>query len=201
MNHIGRSPSRAIDDCCAQAVDPPADRRLRRCRSEAPMVSDWSMLARLNLSIATELPFQSRRVKRVASPRIASGVASTIADTASPDQNSLRLLCIIGENQPPAGHFQPHACMLQPSQSHVWVCAPAAACILFFYDTTKNYSRRWCSMSACGNRMKVAVPAGACRKCTSPKDCGDLWHGPMTYRDEEAPDPGLIAPGRRLKSA
>ena len=31
------------------------------------------------------------------------------------------------------------------------------ACALFFYDTTKNHSRRWCSMSACGNRMKVAA--------------------------------------------
>jgi predicted RNA-binding Zn ribbon-like protein len=30
-------------------------------------------------------------------------------------------------------------------------------CVLFFYDTTKNHSRRWCSMSACGNRMKVAT--------------------------------------------
>lgn len=32
-----------------------------------------------------------------------------------------------------------------------------AVCVLFFYDTTKNHSRRWCSMSACGNRMKVAA--------------------------------------------
>ena len=31
------------------------------------------------------------------------------------------------------------------------------ACVLVFYDTTKNHSRRWCSMSACGNRMKVAA--------------------------------------------
>ena len=31
------------------------------------------------------------------------------------------------------------------------------ACILFFYDTTKNRARRWCSMSVCGNRMKVAA--------------------------------------------
>jgi predicted RNA-binding Zn ribbon-like protein len=31
------------------------------------------------------------------------------------------------------------------------------ACVLFFYDCTKNRSRRWCSMSACGNRMKVAA--------------------------------------------
>ena len=29
-------------------------------------------------------------------------------------------------------------------------------CILFFYDTTKNRARAWCSMSACGNRDKVA---------------------------------------------
>jgi predicted RNA-binding Zn ribbon-like protein len=32
-----------------------------------------------------------------------------------------------------------------------------SACVLFFYDTTKNHSRRWCSMSVCGNRMKVAA--------------------------------------------
>jgi len=31
------------------------------------------------------------------------------------------------------------------------------ACILYFYDTTKNHARRWCSMSICGNRMKVAA--------------------------------------------
>ena len=30
-------------------------------------------------------------------------------------------------------------------------------CVLFFYDTSKNHSRRWCSMSVCGNRMKVAA--------------------------------------------
>ena len=30
-------------------------------------------------------------------------------------------------------------------------------CILFFYDTTKNHGRHWCSMSACGNRIKVAA--------------------------------------------
>lgn len=30
-------------------------------------------------------------------------------------------------------------------------------CILYFSDTTKNHSRRWCSMTACGNRAKVAA--------------------------------------------
>ncbi len=30
-------------------------------------------------------------------------------------------------------------------------------CILCFYDTSKNHSRRWCSMELCGNRSKVAA--------------------------------------------
>jgi predicted RNA-binding Zn ribbon-like protein len=30
-------------------------------------------------------------------------------------------------------------------------------CILHFYDTTKNHGRRWCSMTACGNRAKAAA--------------------------------------------
>lgn len=29
-------------------------------------------------------------------------------------------------------------------------------CILWFYDTSKNHSRRWCSMELCGNRAKAA---------------------------------------------
>lgn len=28
-------------------------------------------------------------------------------------------------------------------------------CVLFFYDTTKNRTRRWCSMDACGSRAKA----------------------------------------------
>jgi predicted RNA-binding Zn ribbon-like protein len=32
-----------------------------------------------------------------------------------------------------------------------------ADCVLHFYDTTKNHSRRWCNMAACGNRAKVAA--------------------------------------------
>ncbi len=31
------------------------------------------------------------------------------------------------------------------------------ACVLFFYDTSRNHARRWCSMTACGNRAKVAA--------------------------------------------
>jgi len=28
-------------------------------------------------------------------------------------------------------------------------------CILFFHDSTKSHTRRWCSMAVCGNRTKV----------------------------------------------
>lgn len=31
------------------------------------------------------------------------------------------------------------------------------SCVIFFYDETKNHSRRWCSMERCGNRAKVAA--------------------------------------------
>jgi predicted RNA-binding Zn ribbon-like protein len=35
-------------------------------------------------------------------------------------------------------------------------CADTASCVLYFYDTTKNHRRRWCSTALCGNRHKVA---------------------------------------------
>jgi len=35
-------------------------------------------------------------------------------------------------------------------------CANTASCVLYFYDTTKNHRRQWCSAAACGNRHKVA---------------------------------------------
>ena len=30
-------------------------------------------------------------------------------------------------------------------------------CVLWFYDRTKSHHRKWCSVSACGNRSKVAA--------------------------------------------
>lgn len=30
-------------------------------------------------------------------------------------------------------------------------------CVLYFYDASKNHTRRWCSMNTCGNRIKVAA--------------------------------------------
>jgi predicted RNA-binding Zn ribbon-like protein len=36
-------------------------------------------------------------------------------------------------------------------------CANTTSCVLYFYDTTKNHRRQWCSMAVCGNRHKVAA--------------------------------------------
>ena len=30
-------------------------------------------------------------------------------------------------------------------------------CVLVFYDTTRNRSRRWCSMEGCGSRAKAGA--------------------------------------------
>ena len=30
------------------------------------------------------------------------------------------------------------------------------ACVLYFYDTSRNGTRRWCSMDACGSRTKAS---------------------------------------------
>jgi len=35
-------------------------------------------------------------------------------------------------------------------------CANTTSCALYFYDTTKNHRRQWCSTASCGNRHKVA---------------------------------------------
>ena len=35
-------------------------------------------------------------------------------------------------------------------------CANTTSCVLYFYDTTKNHRRQWCSAAACGNRHKVS---------------------------------------------
>ena len=45
-------------------------------------------------------------------------------------------------------------CDVDPAR--VKACANHA-CILYFLDTSKNRTRRWCSMELCGNRTKVAA--------------------------------------------
>ncbi|MFI0711648.1 CGNR zinc finger domain-containing protein [Streptomyces inhibens] len=45
--------------------------------------------------------------------------------------------------------------LLRAAPDRIRSCAHEA-CILHFFDTSRNGTRRWCSMSACGNRAKAS---------------------------------------------
>jgi predicted RNA-binding Zn ribbon-like protein len=46
--------------------------------------------------------------------------------------------------------------LAEANLSYLRRCANTASCVLYFYDTTKNHRRQWCSVASCGNRHKVA---------------------------------------------
>ena len=48
------------------------------------------------------------------------------------------------------------AFLAEANLSYVHRCANTVSCVLYFYDTTKNHRRQWCSVATCGNRHKVA---------------------------------------------
>ncbi|WP_329117330.1 CGNR zinc finger domain-containing protein [Streptomyces sp. NBC_01465] len=45
--------------------------------------------------------------------------------------------------------------LLRAAPDRIRSCAHKS-CILYFYDTSRNGTRRWCSMAACGNRAKAS---------------------------------------------
>jgi predicted RNA-binding Zn ribbon-like protein len=47
-----------------------------------------------------------------------------------------------------------HLRLLRERPDRVRRCAHPA-CVLWFYDTSRNGTRRWCSMETCGNRAKA----------------------------------------------
>jgi predicted RNA-binding Zn ribbon-like protein len=46
--------------------------------------------------------------------------------------------------------------LAESNSSYLRRCANTTSCRLYFYDTTKNHRRQWCSVATCGNRNKVA---------------------------------------------
>ena len=46
--------------------------------------------------------------------------------------------------------------LVEANLSYLRRCANTTSCVLYFYDTTKNHRRQWCSVASCGNRHKVA---------------------------------------------
>lgn len=45
--------------------------------------------------------------------------------------------------------------LLDTAPDRIRHCAHEA-CVLHFFDTSRNGTRRWCSMAACGNRAKAS---------------------------------------------
>ena len=45
--------------------------------------------------------------------------------------------------------------LAESNLSYLHRCANTTSCRLYFYDTTKNHRRQWCSVATCGNRHKV----------------------------------------------
>ncbi|MGW0751075.1 CGNR zinc finger domain-containing protein [Streptomyces sp. NPDC002587] len=45
--------------------------------------------------------------------------------------------------------------LLTGAPERIRKCA-SASCVLHFHDTSRNGTRRWCSMAACGNRAKAS---------------------------------------------
>lgn len=45
--------------------------------------------------------------------------------------------------------------LLRRAPDRIRACAHPD-CVLYFFDTSKNGTRRWCSMAGCGNRAKAA---------------------------------------------
>ncbi|MFB7029196.1 MULTISPECIES: CGNR zinc finger domain-containing protein [unclassified Streptomyces] len=48
-----------------------------------------------------------------------------------------------------------HLDLLRTAPDRIRTCAHEA-CILHFFDTSRNGTRRWCSMAVCGNRAKAS---------------------------------------------
>jgi predicted RNA-binding Zn ribbon-like protein len=71
-----------------------------------------------------------------------------LARSASKVSGGKRALAILARQ---IAHF-----LAEANPDYVRRCANHDSCVLYFYDTTKNHRRQWCSAATCGNRHKVA---------------------------------------------
>ena len=78
-----------------------------------------------------------------------SGKSAFQLDRSAPQLSGEKLGLALLSRQ--IAHF-----LAKASFRHLHRCANTTSCVLYFYDTTKNHRRQWCSTAACGNRHKVA---------------------------------------------
>lgn len=77
--------------------------------------------------------------------RKGKGFSSTLVSDA---ESAAHLLVPVAESA---------AWLLEQGDSSLLRRCENPRCILFFYDTTRNGRRRWCSMAGCGSRAKAAA--------------------------------------------
>jgi predicted RNA-binding Zn ribbon-like protein len=65
--------------------------------------------------------------------------------------------------------------IVSPAAALLRRCA-SQVCVLFFIDTSRNHSRRWCSMELCGNRDKVAAHHQRAREAGAEKAVRSAEH-------------------------
>jgi predicted RNA-binding Zn ribbon-like protein len=65
--------------------------------------------------------------------------------------------------------------IVSPSAALLRRCA-SQVCVLFFIDTSRNHSRRWCSMDLCGNRNKVAAHTQRARGTSAQRAAQEAEH-------------------------
>ena len=87
-------------------------------------------------------PRSSAAARRWPSRSDADGRPGSSPSATASDAALGRLLAIVAEAQA-GGHLEPHEGL------------PAEDCHWAFYDSSRNRSRTWCSMSVCGNRAKA----------------------------------------------
>jgi predicted RNA-binding Zn ribbon-like protein len=74
--------------------------------------------------------------------------AAIVSTLASADERAIHLLAPVAESA---------AWLLEHGNRALLRRCENPGCVLYFYDTTRNARRRWCSMSGCGSRAKAAA--------------------------------------------
>ena len=82
-------------------------------------------------------------------------------------------------------------------------CCGRQACVLLFFDTSKNSTRRWCDMAVCGNRVKAAAHYERHRPDAPTRRIAPDTNAPMSGRPAPVSDASAsarVGPTRRARS-
>jgi len=165
-------PKDLLEDFADLAAWATAMNLLEKSQAEK-LTDDWSGRAEAETAFARAINF--REILREMFVRLSSGKAigkQAIAEINREIQNQSGAIEIRKtengfEKSFRADFREPHQLLAPVAESaadlicygnpaHIKKCE-SSECVLYFYDSTKNHSRRWCSMAGCGNRAKAAA--------------------------------------------